>query len=169
MLIKCVFNRWLGVAHQTYRHRDEPSPPPPYEADFNPAIHRHHPSAEASINNRTTSLNQQAQLRQHLQQLQAETAALRQHQQQQQQHSISPRQPALCIIDDGRRDNPHPQLTYHSTKFWKGQPKKKTKTDEFVYIQNSSQYYYIITCISLIHYRVAHLNFYFSATYRSLS
>jgi hypothetical protein len=59
-----------------------------------------------------------------LQQLQAETAAFRQQQQQQQQqhhHSsnISPRQPALCIIDDGRRDNP--QLTYHSTKFWKWQ------------------------------------------------
>lgn len=102
---------------QTCRHRDDPSPPPPYEADFNPNMHRHHPSVE-TMNNRTTSLNQQAQLRQHLQQLQqqhqAETSAFR----QQQQHSsnISPRQPALCIIDDGRRDNS--QLNYHSTKFW---------------------------------------------------
>lgn len=101
---------------QTCRHRDDPSPPPPYEADFNPNMHRHHPSVE-TMNNRTTSLNQQAQLRQHLQQLQqqhqAETSAFR----QQQQHSsnISPRQPALCIIDDGRRDNS--QLNYHSTKF----------------------------------------------------
>ncbi|XP_057371685.1 uncharacterized protein LOC130692555 [Daphnia carinata] len=100
---------------QTCRHRDDPSPPPPYEADFNPNMHRHHPSVE-TMNNRTTSLNQQAQLRQHLQQLQqqhqAETSAFRQ-----QQHSsnISPRQPALCIIDDGLRDNS--QLNYHSTKF----------------------------------------------------
>ena len=147
-----LFNRWAGHVHQGYRHRDEPSPPPPYEADFNPAgIHRHHPSVEASINNRTTSLNQQAQLRQHLQQLQAETAAFRQQQQQQQQqqhhHSsnISPRQPALCIIDDGRRDNP--QLTYHSTKFWisaaaqlsdRNECRMKEK-DRRIFIHNSHQ------------------------------
>jgi len=71
--------------------REDSSPPPPYEANFHSIV----PVADIVERPRTAL--------QHL------------HPNSTVRHHISPRQPALCIIDEGRRDGPH--MTYHSTKF----------------------------------------------------
>jgi len=75
-------------------YREEGSPPPPYEANFQSIV----PVAEV-VGRPQPSLG----------------VATHQHHQNSTARHISPRQPALCIIDEGRRDNP--QMTYHSTKF----------------------------------------------------